>query len=165
MKKILLFFLLFLGCKQEEDRIKPTRGVEFTKGTTVSESISGERKWFLRADSAITGKDRIRIYGVHLEFLEAEVVRSTLSSDSGLVIENTGDLVAYGNVRVITRDSVKVFTDSLSWDNSKERILVKGRFRYQGKDEAFTGEGLESDPELSHIIIKKRVEGEGRIKE
>ena len=52
-------FLLFIGCKQEEEKINTPRGSEFTKGFTVYESISGDRKWFLKADSAITEKDRI----------------------------------------------------------------------------------------------------------
>jgi len=165
MKKILFLFLLLYGCKQEEEKINIPRGSEFTKGFTVYESVSGDRKWFLKADSAITEKDRIKIYGVHLKFLDREDICSVLTSDSGFVIEKTGDLIAYGNVEVLTKDSVKLFTDSLSWDNRNEKILVEGVFHYTGKDEEFEGEGLESDPELKHILIKKRVEGKGRIEE
>jgi len=166
MKRFLLLFLLIIGCKQEEEKkINIPRGSEFTKGFTVYESISGDRKWFLKADSAITEKDRIRIYGVHLKFLDREDVHSVLTSDSGFVIEKTGDLIAYGNVEVLTKDSVKLFTNSLFWDNGNEKILVQGVFHYTGKDEEFEGEGLESDPDLKHIVIKKRVEGKGSIEE
>ena len=165
MKKLLFILVLLAGCKEEESNVNIPRGSEFTKGFTVYESFSGQKKWFLKADSAITMKDSIRIYGVHLKFLDKERERSTVVSDSGLVLERSGDLKAYGDVRVLTGDSIKLYTDSLSWDNRNEKILVKGGFKYISKREEFEGEGLESDPELKHIIVKRKIKGKGSIEE
>ncbi len=163
MKNFFLIFLI-LGCsriKNKEEQPKIT-----IKDFSISESFSGYKNWILFADSARESENySYIIYGVKISFLSAD--RETLSklySDSGLVFEETGNLIAYSNVNVITGDSIKLLSDSLKWNNKIEKIIIDGNFKYWTKDEYIEGEGMESDRLLKEIVIKKRIKGKGEYK-
>ncbi|MCI0532365.1 MAG: LPS export ABC transporter periplasmic protein LptC, partial [candidate division Zixibacteria bacterium] len=53
-------------------------------------------------------------------------------------------------------------TKSLRWDPSLNLILTDDFVKVTRGKDIVTGYGLESDPELKHITIKKNVSGEIR---
>lgn len=153
-----------IGCskvKSTEEQQKIT-----IKDFSISESFSGYKNWILFADSAREFQNySFVIYGVRLSFLsEKRETLSKLYSDSGRVFEETGNLIAYSNVKVVTGDSIILFSDSLKWDNKIAKILVEGTFKYWTKEEFIEGEGMESDRFLKEISIKKRIKGKGEYK-
>jgi len=135
------------------------------KDFTISESISGNKNWILFADSAIVKDTSYIIYGVRLNFLsENKDTISKLFSDSGVVFENSGNLTALSNVKVILSDTIKIFSDSLKWDNKSGKIIIEGNFKYISMSEEIEGEGMESDRFLKEVVIKKRIKGKGEYK-
>lgn len=163
MKYIFLIFLIF-GCSKVRE--KGEKQKIFIKDFSISESFSGYKNWILFADSARESENySYVIYNINLSFLSSEKeTLSKLYSDSGHVFEETGNLIAFSNVKVLTSDSIKLFTDSLRWDNKIEKIVIDGLFRYWTKDEFIEGEGMESDRLLKEIVIKKKIKGKGEYK-
>jgi len=81
---------------------------------------------------------------------------SNLYSDSAYIDQKTNNLRAYGNVKVVSNDSVKLFSSSILWDNHYELITSNDSvmFTTQDKDTMY-GIGFESDMDLTEWRIKK----------
>ena len=87
-------------------------------------------------------------------FNEEEVFTTNLKSLVAEIDEEEDFLVAIGNVVVVTDSGVTLFTDTLSWDNQKEKIFTSDSviFITEKKDTLY-GIGFESDIELNNWKI------------
>ena len=87
-------------------------------------------------------------------FNEAEVFTTNLKSLVAEIDEEEDFLVAIGNVVVVTDSGVTLFTDTLSWDNQKEKVFTSDSviFITEKKDTLY-GIGFESDIELNNWKI------------
>ena len=87
-------------------------------------------------------------------FNEEEVFTTNLKSLVAEIDEEEDFLVAIGNVAVVTDSGVTLFTDTLSWDNQKEKIFTSDSviFITENKDTLY-GIGFESDIELNNWKI------------
>ena len=87
-------------------------------------------------------------------FNEAEVFTTNLKSLVAEIDEEEDFLVAIGNVVVVTDSGVTLFTDTLSWDNQKEKVFTSDSviFITENKDTLY-GIGFESDIELNNWKI------------
>ena len=87
-------------------------------------------------------------------FNEEEVFTTNLKSLVAEIDEEEDFLVAIGNVVVVTDSGVTLFTDTLSWDNQKEKVFTSDSvvFITEKKDTLY-GIGFESDIELSNWKI------------
>ena len=87
-------------------------------------------------------------------FNEEEVFTTNLKSLVAEIDEEEDFLVAIGNVVVITDSGVTLFTDTLSWDNQKEKVFTSDSviFITEKKDTLY-GIGFESDIELNNWKI------------
>ena len=87
-------------------------------------------------------------------FNEEEVFTTNLKSLVAEIDEEEDFLVAIGSVVVVTDSGVTLFTDTLSWDNQKEKVFTSDSviFITEKKDTLY-GIGFESDIELNNWKI------------
>ena len=162
MKRYLLFLIFQFACQSNELQ----KSGETRQGRPDAES------W----DAVITltnkGAQRGVIRSGHLEkyndnefilldqnvdadfFNEEEVFTTNLKSLVAEIDEEEDFLVAIGNVVVVTDSGVTLFTDTLSWDNQKEKVFTSDSviFITEKKDTLY-GIGFESDIELNNWKI------------
>ncbi|MFH1754436.1 MAG: LPS export ABC transporter periplasmic protein LptC [Candidatus Latescibacterota bacterium] len=168
IKRILLagiVALFFAACNEEPsgDIAFERESVpdEIFKEFVTQESDSGLVKWKLTAPLAkrYTRKKMILMDKPHIEFYgNTGELQTTLTSDQGEYYEDLGDLLAYGNVIVVSTDGDELETDSLFWVNSKNKIISNSFVTLTRGKDVITGYGLECDNDLSSAVIKRDVE-------
>jgi LPS export ABC transporter protein LptC len=84
---------------------------------------------------------------------------SNLVSDSGLVRERTGLMIANGHVVVVTEDSSRLETEQLVWNAREDKIKTDKFVRIVQHGDTLTGYGLEADQRLTRIKILHQVSG------
>jgi LPS export ABC transporter protein LptC len=128
---------------------------------TTQESDSGLVQWKLTAPLA---KRFIKQHVVHMDepriefYDEAGRLKTTLTSDQGVYYEDPGDLLAYGNVFVVSVDGDQLETDSLLWVSARNKIISDSFVKLKRGKDLITGYGLECDNDLSSAVIKENVE-------
>ena len=88
-------------------------------------------------------------------FNEEERHLSHLTSQTATVNEHTNDLVAKGNVVVVSDSGLTLFTEEMRWDHRKERIISEVFVTFVTPDDSLTGVGFESDSDLKNWVIFK----------
>ena len=89
-------------------------------------------------------------------FNEEEIYTTNLKSTVAEIEEERDYLIAIGNVVVLSDSGVTLYTDTLSWDNVKEKVFTDDRVMFitEQKDTLY-GIGFESDIELNNWKILK----------
>jgi len=170
MKRLILSIFLMLIFNQCGKRVTPEHKVEFippsreTAEKFVLVDSKGEKKnWVLRAERANSFDDSVKIYNVTVQFYDSKgEYYSTLTSDSGVVYSINGNMSATSNVQVISKDSTVLRTGYLDWNNKNRKIVTEDSVTITKKNSVITGLGMESDPNLEHIVIKKNFKAVSR---
>ena len=155
---LVILFSVLCGCREMEEssveeRHRPTQVAE---GFTLTETISGEKVWCLKADKALSYEDEdlIKIYGVTIEFYKEGGHYSTLTSEEGIYHTSTADMEAFGEV-VVESEEGRLETDRLNWVAKEEKIRTDDYVKITKGETVITGRGLESDPRLESVKIEK----------
>ncbi|MFQ6673465.1 MAG: LPS export ABC transporter periplasmic protein LptC [Fidelibacterota bacterium] len=92
---------------------------------------------------------------VDADFYSAEEVHmSNLKSVRALVYEATDNLLAMGDVVVVSDSGVTLFTDSLLWDNEAGRVTSRDTVLLTTEsNDSLHGVGFESNVDLTHWKI------------
>ena len=158
-----LFFLIFqFACQSNELQ----RSGETRQGRPDAESWDaiitltnkGAKRGIIRSGHLEKYNDKEFILldqNVDADFFnEEEVFTTNLKSLVAEIDEEEDFLVAIGNVVVVTDSGVTLFTDTLSWDNQKEKVFTSDSviFITEKKDTLY-GIGFESDIELNNWKI------------
>ncbi|MCD6246553.1 LPS export ABC transporter periplasmic protein LptC [candidate division WOR-3 bacterium] len=161
---ILLLLLLFLASCNNDDKIVKSRESEYLTDFTINTTRKGHKEWTLLAEKAIQspGDSMIVIFNFNLTFFKQDSFDSYLKADSGLFYPDRGDLYAYKNVFVLTKDSVELRTDSLFWNNSEKVLHAPGEILLKQSGMLLKGKDLTSRSDLKEIVIKN-VEGREKI--
>src|SRR5262245_14650397 len=81
---------------------------------------------------------------------------SKLTAERGVLYEETNDVVALGNVVVISDSGVTLCSDSLRWDSRRQKVMTAAFVTItRANGETLRGFGFESDANLKHLSIKK----------
>ena len=80
---------------------------------------------------------------------------SQLTSDSAHIDQKTNNLHAYGNVKVVSDDSVKLFSNSILWDNHYKLITSNDSVLFTSPTVTMYGVGFDSDMDLTNWKVKK----------
>lgn len=128
---------------------------------TTAESDSGRVAWTLTAPEAfkfdsrkvfLMDKPRIEFYD------EFGNLQTTLTSDKGEYFESSRDMLAYGNVVVLSVDGDVLETDSLRYVNVEDQIVSDSRVKITRGRSVTTGVGLRCDHKLNSVEILRDVE-------
>lgn len=127
----------------------------------MEESVSGSKLYRIYAQKALLYEDKgeIEVIEPRVYFFTNWQITSYLTAREGKVFTKTSDLVAKGGVMVATEDSIYLFTDSLVWNNSAQKIETDAPILIKSPRAVIEGEGLVSDAGLAKIIIKSEIKG------
>lgn len=166
-KTVLWIFplLLFLACGNETSQDSPiseqgTADEVFTDFTT-QESDSGMVKWRLTAPKAskFTVKELVLLDTPTILFFDDDgALQTTLTSKYGELYNDSRDMLAYGDVVVVSENGDVLEADSLYWRDADEKIVSNTFVKLRRGNDLLTGIGLECDYNLSSVNIKKNVE-------
>ena len=162
MKRCLFFLIFQFACQSNELQ----RSGETRQGRPDAESWDavitltnkGAKRGVIRSGHLEKYNDKEFILldqNVDADFFnEEEVFTTNLKSLVAEIDEEEDFLVAIGNVVVVTDSGVTLFTDTLSWDNQKEKVFTSDSvvFITEKKDTLY-GIGFESDIELNNWRI------------
>ena len=162
MKRCLFFLIFQFACQSNELQ----RSGETRQGRPDAESWDaiitltnkGAKRGVIRSGHLEKYNDKEFILldqNVDADFFnEEEVFTTNLKSLVAEIDEEEDFLVAIGNVVVVTDSGVTLFTDTLSWDNQKEKVFTSDSvvFITEKKDTLY-GIGFESDIELNNWKI------------
>jgi len=161
--------MLLIGCgtKEQPARIQPVQGrtpSQTIEGFKLIETILGKRSWVLMSDQADTydKSQEVDLRKLNIDFYRTgtDSVNATLTADYGKVNTATRDMEANQNVRVVTKDSLMLITDHLTWNNDTKKLFTESAIRLEKGSDWLTGEGLEASSDLKEIQIKKNVRGQ-----
>lgn len=162
----LLISLLVFGCQTnsppEVEKAKVRLPDSELEEATIIFTIQGVRRMLLKADyiARYEKEDSTTARVVHADFYDEEGKHSSvLTSDFGVIKENSKELWVSGEVVVISDEGVKLETETLRWDPNIDRILTDDFVKVTREEDILTGYGLEADQELKNIKIKREVKG------
>ena len=157
--------LLAAGCSEDAPELGAVDNSkvpdEVVVDFTTAETDSGRVAWTLTAPEAfkfnsrkvfLMDKPRIDFYD------EFGNLQTTLTSDKGEYFEASRDLLAYGNVVVVSVDGDVLETDSLRYVNVEDRIVSDSRVKITRGRNVTTGIGLRCDHQLNSVEILRDVE-------
>jgi hypothetical protein len=70
------------------------------------------------------------------------------------VFSQTNNLIAYGEVQVVSDSGVVLETQELRWDNEKQKIISEVAVRFSTQTDTLLGDSFISDPDLTDYEIK-----------
>ncbi|HID93022.1 MAG TPA: LPS export ABC transporter periplasmic protein LptC [bacterium (Candidatus Stahlbacteria)] len=156
---ILSSLLIAWSCTKEKEEAPSTsiqRPQEIVIGFNLIETTGGVRSWSITADKAISYEKRMIVYNPRLEFYDENGrYSSTLTSDSGIIFNETNNMKAIGNVELISKDSIVLKTDTLEWLDKERKIFAPGRVVIFKENKKVIGTGFESNPSLTQIKLRQ----------
>jgi LPS export ABC transporter protein LptC len=92
---------------------------------------------------------------IHIDFYNQEGKHnSVLTADKGVVYNRTNNMVAIGNVIVVSDSGIVLETKELKWDNQQQKIISDVPVIFTTKTEKLIGDSFVSDPDLKNYEIK-----------
>jgi LPS export ABC transporter protein LptC len=162
----LLISLLVFGCQTnsppEVEKQKVRLPDSELEEATIIFTIQGVRRMLLKADyiARYEKEDSTTARVVHADFYDQEGEHSSvLTSNFGVIKENSKELWVSGEVVVISDEGVKLETETLRWEPNIDRIITDDFVKVTREKDILTGYGLEADQELKNIKIKREVKG------
>jgi LPS export ABC transporter protein LptC len=169
MKTIFQLFLVFLiyfslSCTSLEEQT--------AAGSLDPESIPDQESWKSTITITQDGKKFAEIWAgyiafynqqgktflkdsIHGDFFDRDGSHnSVLTADSGVVFNQTNNLVAYGEVVVVSDSGIVLETQELRWDNENQKIISDVPVRFTTEDDTLVGDSFISDPDLSNYEIR-----------
>jgi LPS export ABC transporter protein LptC len=134
---------------------------EGMRGIQLQNFQEGDTRWVLRADTASVFRDRKRVemLAFTVDFFDGDRHVSTLTADRGVLMQATDDLEARGDVRVVSDDGAMLRTELLYWDHARALIHTADPVEITRGEDVLTGVGLEADPGLDRVDLKRAVRG------
>ena len=162
MKRCLFFLIFQFACQsnelQKSGQTRQGRPDAESWDAVITLTNKGAKRGVIRSGHLEKYNDNEFILldqNVDADFFnEEEVFTTNLKSLVAEIDEEEDFLVAIGNVVVVTDSGVTLFTDTLSWDNQKEKVFTSDSviFITEKKDTLY-GIGFESDIELNNWKI------------
>lgn len=162
---VLTVLLAVTGCSGESSPPETVDNAEVPDEVvtdfTTSESDSGRVAWTLTAPEAhkFNSRKMFLMDDPRVEFFdEFGNPQTVLTSDKGKYFETSRDMLAYGNVVVVSVDGDVLETDSLRYVNATDQIVSDSRVKITRGRNVTTGIGLRCDHKLNSVEILKDVE-------
>ncbi|MEK7264388.1 MAG: LPS export ABC transporter periplasmic protein LptC [Bacteroidota bacterium] len=172
-----VFFIFFIfiasGC---EEKIKPS------VANITSGKIPTQESWNSDITFSDSGRVRAKLHAGYIAVFSDEQYTvldsgmrahfydehgyhtSKMTSRRGKVNDVTQDLEASGNVVIISDSGTTVKTETVFWDNAKQKIHSAAFVEITSPREVLRGYGFESDQSLKNYKVF-RVTGSARVEE
>jgi LPS export ABC transporter protein LptC len=161
-------FFWVTGCQEKSssldsppvDQTAPTQKL---KKFSIVQTDNGQKRWEMEADEAeiYDQKKQSVAFGIRVKFFENNVETSDLSAKRGTMNSDSGDMEVEGNVVVNSLvEKTKIETTKLKYVDKEHKIFSDEFVRETRPDVIITGYGLEADPSLKQVVIKKDVKAE-----
>src|SRR5262245_10799611 len=128
---------------------------------SVTETDSGRTQWTLFAKHAATyqARDLVTARTLRIDFFDEKsgVKSSELVAREGELYQRTRDLVARGNVVLLTTEGWRMSTEEMHFLNSRRRITSDKLVRVEKMGTVLEGVGFESDPNLEHFEFQHQI--------
>jgi LPS export ABC transporter protein LptC len=79
---------------------------------------------------------------------------SKLTAKGGRVYDRKQDMLAFGNVVVVSDSGITLYSDTLKWDNKKQKIISEIPVKFITKEDTLYGNSFISNPDLSNYEIE-----------
>lgn len=163
---VITILSLTLSCSQDQTgtTVQP-EGMpdQILENSVIIFTVNGIKSTVVKAkyiEKYLAG-DLTKAKGLYVDFYDKEGNHtSVLVADSGDIREKKQVLEVKGEVVVTTDKGVKLETTSLRWDPNLSKIITDDFVKITRGQDVVTGQGMESDQELTQIKIKKNVSGE-----
>jgi len=127
---------------------------------TTEETDSGRVRWRLNSPEARRFAER-KVFVMdepRIQFFDkGGRLQTTLNSRTGEYLLESHDMVAYGDVVVVSVEGDVLETDSLRYVNETDQIVSDSFVKLTRGNDVITGYGLECDHELASVDIKRDV--------
>lgn len=80
---------------------------------------------------------------------------SRLTADRAEIDENSSDILVYGNVILVSHDSSRLETESLTWVRETDKIAGEGKVTLRRPDGIETGVGFEASSDLKRWTMNQ----------
>ncbi len=159
---IIIFTVLFLGCKEQEVYDNVNRIVDGPDQESFDAEIiltkEGKPMAKVWTKHLLAYDKRKEIYlqdSVKVDFFDKNGKHnSVLTAGEGVVYNKTGDLTAMHNVVVISDSGVTLLTERLHWINDRQKLISDTTVTFITELDTVWGDYFESDPDLKNYIIK-----------
>ena len=165
MRRVLVILLLFFSvfCSKTEDQAIPD--ITDQEEIPDQEIWNSEYRWTKNGQNFVIVKyGHLRKYENKKELLLDDSLitdffkngehASILRSREGKIDENTNDMTAFGNVKVVSDSGIILYTQELHWKNKIEKISTDKFVTIITDLDTIYGYGFESDQELKNWEIK-----------
>ena len=170
---LIILIVAFLGCTSfDQDTTETDEQIDFPDQeswqTEMFFTREGKRRAVLKAGYvAKYSKKRYTLLkeGVRVDFYDSEGnAKSVLTSEEGKVFDDQDDMIATGNVVVVSKNGTVLNTEELIWKNNEERIISNVPVKITTETDTLYGDSFSSDPDLiSYEITNARGTSEKTI--
>ncbi len=133
----------------------------FVTNVSLTEMLNDRILWTLDAKEARVYAQRKEtvLHGVSVDFYDETGQKSThLLSDHGVKDDNTGNIIARGNVEAASlQEGIVLRTEELMYDAAQNMIISNEHVEIEQGGLITSGDGLESNLSLSEAKILKNV--------
>ena len=126
----------------------------------VTETDSGRTMWVLFAKDAATyqARDLVTARSLTIDFYDDKGQQSSeLKANEGELYQRTRDMVARGNVVLVTTEGWRMSTDEMRFLNSQRKITSDKLVRVEKEGTVLEGVGFTSDPNLEHFEFQHQI--------
>jgi LPS export ABC transporter protein LptC len=92
---------------------------------------------------------------IHIDFYDQEGNHnSVLTANEGIVYNQNNNMIAIGNVIVVSDSGIVLETEELKWNNQTQKIISDVPVIFTTETEKLNGDSFVSDPDLKDYEIK-----------
>jgi LPS export ABC transporter protein LptC len=128
---------------------------------SITETDSGRPQWTLFAKTAATfqARDLVTARTLRIDFFDEKTAAKTseLVAHEGELYQRTRDLIARGNVVLLTTEGWRMSTEEMHFLNSQRKITSDKLVRVEKEGTILEGVGFESDPNLEHFEFQHQI--------
>ncbi len=158
---ILSIFVLVSCFRKESETQETTNVVEYPDqeswDATLTITNGGKKVGIVGASHYEKYSKKNQTYiseGLKVDFFNAEGQHtSILTSEGGEVNDIKQNMIAYGNVVVVSDSGMTLYTDTLYWDNENQKIISKIPIMIISENDTLYGDTFVSDPSLENYEI------------
>ena len=165
MLKVVLFTVLFfvvLHCSQQDEESTGSYTVaeypdQESWNSTLIITRDGKKVGVVEAKHFKKFNKKNKTYisdGLKVDFFDEQGNHtSVLTSAGGEMDDRKHDMIAYGNVVVVSNNGTTLYTDTLMWDNMSQKIISKIPVKITSETDTLYGDSFKSDPNLENYEI------------